>query len=126
MLMQVDRYESPEALALVSGAPEMVCRMVFAIGGDPEGIRALRTSQQPAFCSRRYAIIWSARRYAGATFPQIGRALNRDGNGSAVARGYNRAKLLRRLDPEFRQLCDDLRRVLAPREIARLKERTRA
>lgn len=125
MTMPLDRYESPQTLAIVSGAPEAVCRMVFAIGRDRDGVSTLRSSQQPAFCRQRYAIAWAARRYAGATFSQIGRALNRDGNGSAVARGYNRAKALRRRDPEFRRLCDELRGVLSPREIVRLKARTR-
>jgi hypothetical protein len=121
----VDRYESPGTLALVANAPEIVCRMVFAIAGDRQGLEHLRgASHLPELCRRRHAIAWAARKYAGATFSQIGRALNRDGNGSTMARSFNQAKLLRRKDPEFKRLCDDLRNVLHPREIVRLKART--
>lgn len=122
--IEIDRYSSPAALALASGSPELVCRMIFAACfGDRDRIIALRgPSHLPDLCRLRYAVTYAARSHAGATFSQIGRALNRDGNGSVVTRSFNRAKTLLH-DRSFQNECERLREVVEPREAMRLAAR---
>lgn len=121
---EIDRYGSPEALSQASDSPEIVCRMIFAAClDDRDRIIALRgPSHLPDLCRLRYAVTFAARSHAGATFSQIGRALNRDGNGSVVTRSFNRAKLLLH-DRSFRNECERLREVVGPREVVRLAAR---
>lgn len=122
--IEIDRYASPEALAWVSGAPEIVCRMVFAAGLTRDQIQAIRSnSHRDELCRIRHAITWAAREYAGATFTGIGKALNRDQ--SVATRCYNRAKLLLH-DRAFRNQCDKLRTVIGSREELRLKARVQS
>ena len=123
--MSIDRYESPETLAMVSGAPEMVCRMIFAAAPTRQEIEAVRSDcRKDELCRVRFAIVFAAREYAGATFSQIGRAINRDGNGSWISRSYVRARHLVKHDKAFRSECHRLREVIQPREALRLKART--
>lgn len=104
----VDRYESPEALAECATAPIDVCRMVFAIGRDKDGITALRgETRQKRYVRQRLAVIWAASEYTRASLRPIGRALNLDH--SRCVRGYYQADALRRRDPSFRRMCDGLR-----------------
>lgn len=104
----IDRYASPKALALCSNSPEPVCRLVFAIADDDrESIALLRGERGHAILwEQRHAVSWVAREFIGASFPQIGRALNCDH--TVIVRGYSRAKLLRRIDPDFRDMSDRL------------------
>jgi len=104
----IDRYSSPRALALVSNSPEPVCRLVFTISeNDRESICLLRGERGNAILwEQRHAVSWVAREFIGASFPEIGRALNCDH--TVIVRGYNRAKLLRRIDPDFRDMSDRL------------------
>jgi hypothetical protein len=108
--MQIDRYSSPEALASAANAPLVVCQLIFVITeGDRENIRLIRSGHDvldSETIRQRSAVSWAARSGTHSSFPQIGRALNLDH--SAVLRGYNRAKLLRRTDREFRHMTDQL------------------
>lgn len=114
MLTHVDRYSSPEALAQVANAPLVVCELLFVIAaGDRENIRMIRAGHDVLdgeTIRQRTAVAWVARTETFHSFPQIGRALAMDH--SAVLRGYNRAKLLRRTDREFRDMTDKLAAVL--------------
>lgn len=120
--MVIDRYESADALAKVTRSPVEVCRLIFALGVDREGVSLIRSDGRDMItCEQRHAISWVARDFIGATYEQIGRALNLDH--SVIVRGYNRARLLRKLDPEFRQMSDQLARTVqrvSPRRQMRL------
>ena len=103
----IDRYASPQALAEVTCAPVDVCKLVFEMGGCREGVELLRSDARDMIvCEQRHAISWVARNFIGATFVQIGRALNHDH--SVIVRSFDRARLLRKMDPDFCDLCDRL------------------
>lgn len=104
----IDRYSCPEALHKVSGGPLVICQLIFLVTeGDRQHLALLRDGRGDSDTwIERYAIIWVARSFTHHSFPQIGRALASDH--SAVIRGYNRAKMLRRTSAEFRALTDRL------------------
>lgn len=106
--LPIDRYSSPEALALVSNAPLVVCELIFIVTeGDRRHLELIRHGRGDSITwEERYAIIWVARSFTHSSFPQIGRALAKDH--SAVIRGYNSARLLRRTSHEFRAVTDHL------------------
>lgn len=108
--MSIDRYESAETLATLASAPLVICELLFVIAaGDRENIRLIRSGKDVMdgeTIRQRWAVAWVGRSFTHATFEQIGRSLNMDH--SVVVRGYNRARLLRRTDHEFRHLTDQL------------------
>ncbi|PXA94586.1 hypothetical protein DMC47_20515 [Nostoc sp. 3335mG] len=118
----IDRNESPEALAQVANVPIELSRLVFAAAGCSEGVALLRSpGRGEILVGQRHAVAWAARDYLGATYEQIGRAINRDH--SVVVRGYNAARRMRRNDPEFRELSNALARTVAGRTVARTAHR---
>jgi len=103
----IDRYASPQSLAVVTAAPVEVSKLVFEMGGCREGVELLRSNARDMIvCEQRHAISWVARNFIGATFEQIGRALNLDH--SVIVRSYARARLLRKMDPDFVDMSDRL------------------
>lgn len=123
MAEHIDRYGSPEALALVSSAPLAVCELIFFVTeGDRHHIALLRDGRGDSETwKERYAIIWVARQFTHASFPQIGRAMAHDH--SSVVRGYNQAQLLRRTDREFCALTVTLATKLRPRHAVQKRAR---
>jgi len=104
---QIDRYANPQSLAEVTRAPVEVCKLIFEMGGCREGVEIIRSNARDMIvCEQRHAISWVARNYIGATFEQIGRALNLDH--SVIVRSYARARLLRKMDPDFVDMSDRL------------------
>jgi hypothetical protein len=105
----IDRYASPEALSRVASAPLVLCQLIFIVtAGDRRHLAMLRADGKgdSITSEERYAITWVARQFMHVSFPQIGRALSIDH--SSAIRGYNRAKLLRMTDHEFRAMTDAL------------------
>jgi len=108
----IDRYSSPQALARVSSAPLVVCELIFIVTeGDRLHLALFRNgcrlrSSDAITTRERYAVVWVARKFTRASFPQIGRAMAMDH--SSIIRAYNRAKLIRRTDRGFRALTDEL------------------
>lgn len=102
----IDRYESAQSLAQVSSAPLVVCELIFAVtGGDREHLDMFRNGRKlkasDAITTReRYAVVWVARTFTHASFPQIGRAMAMDH--SSIVRAYNRAKYFYLTDRDFR------------------------
>jgi hypothetical protein len=113
--MEIDRYRDAESMAAITEAPLSVCRMIFHAATERD-VRELRSdSHEDRLCRKRHAIAWVGRERAGATFAQIGKALNRDH--SVIVRSHACAEQLRRDDEEFRTFCDSLALALKGREL---------
>jgi hypothetical protein len=109
VIVMLDRYSAPEVLAEVTNAPLPLCQLIFIVtAGDRRHLAMLRADGKgdSITSEERYAITWVARQFMHVSFPQIGRALSIDH--SSAIRGYNRAKLLRMTDHEFRAMTDAL------------------
>lgn len=98
---------NPRQLAHDADAPILVVRLLFAAAEDDADV--VRLLRGPAIDQEtvrlRRAVIYLARLRAGASFPQIARALNRDH--SSVNRALDQA-WEDFADPSFRRLCQDI------------------
>ncbi len=103
-------YANPEQMARHANAPVRVCNLVFAVAeDDPDVIRLVRGPSFDAETLRlRRAVIWTARMREGASYPEIGRALNRDH--SSIVRLFGSAVVAWCDDLDFRALCDRITR----------------
>ena len=105
----IDRYASAATLAHHSRSSPSVCELIYrAVGGRAEGVRDLRSASQNSRDIRaRQAVVWAARTKLGASFHEIGRALNRDH--STILYSFRVATRLIETDEEFGAMC---RRIL--------------
>ena len=105
------QYASPEHLARHASAPVAVCKLLFAVANDDWDVISLvrGPSMDQETVRLRRAVIWASRLRAGASYPEIGRALNRDH--SSVIRLFGSSVVAWCDDLEFRGLCDRITRV---------------
>jgi hypothetical protein len=124
----IDRYSSAEALAHVASAPLIVCELIWQVtGGDREHLTLFRNGcrlrQSDAITTvERYAVVWVARTFTRASFPQIGRAMGMDH--SSIIRAFRRAETIHLRDRDFRLLTNKLALVV-PRRV-RVQKRAQA